>query len=184
MQASSLKISNLSPVQLGLRIASILGFTFATALAAHIRFELPFTVVPVTLQTAIVLLAGLRLGWRDGAFSQALYIGAGAIGLPFFAGVSGLAVLVGPTGGYLAGFVLAALVAGQLNRNSKSFLRGWISALLASIVIFVTGALQLKVVMNLTWAQTLTMGVLPFVLGDLLKITFAAAANSVSRKAC
>src|SRR4051812_38270487 len=85
----------------GMRVVAILAFAVATAVTAQIHIPVPGSPVPVTLQTFIVLLAGLKLGRKDGAISQAVYIAAGAIGLPFFAGAAGLAVLFGPTGGYL-----------------------------------------------------------------------------------
>ena len=86
---------------------------FAAATAAGSRLEIPHVPVPFTLQTLAVLLAGAFLGARNGAFSQAAYLLAGVAGLPVFAGGSwGAALLLGPTGGYLLAFPLAALVVG------------------------------------------------------------------------
>src|SRR5438105_3015773 len=86
-------------------VVLILLFANVTAESAFIRIDLPFTPVPITGQTLAVLLAGAALGWRRGAASQIVYILEGLAGLPVFAGgTSGLAVLIGPTGGYLVGF--------------------------------------------------------------------------------
>ncbi|MCH7819743.1 MAG: biotin transporter BioY, partial [Candidatus Marinimicrobia bacterium] len=84
------------------------GFALLTALGALIRIPLPFTPIPITLQTFFVLLAGAMLGSKRGTLSQMVYVFAGAAGIPIFAGMSsGLALLAGPTGGFLAGFLLA-----------------------------------------------------------------------------
>jgi biotin transport system substrate-specific component len=160
------------------RALAIIGFAFATAVAAQIRVPLPGNPVPLTLQTAVVLLAGMRLGARDGALSQALYLGCGALGLPFFAGAAGAAVLFGPTGGYLLGFVIAAYAAGAIG-SSRSFFRAWLIAFAASLLVFVPGVIQLQWFMGLSWTQALAMGVVPFILGDLVKVTLAATTHAL-----
>lgn len=158
----------------------VIGFALATALAAQVKIPVPGTIVPMTLQTAIVVLAGLTIGARKGALSQALYVGAGALGLPFFAGAAGVAVLFGPTGGYLVGFVLAAWAAGALNdRFGRGFARKWLVAFAASILIFIPGMVQLKFFTASSWSQAFMMGVAPFIVGDLIKTTLAALAATV-----
>lgn len=173
-------------VRVALQAIVILAFAFATALAAQVKIPVPGTVVPATLQTAVVLLAGLRLGARRGALSQAIYIGAGALGLPFFAGASGAAVLVGPTGGYLVGFILAAWAAGAMNAKfgagSFKFVRSWLIAFAASLLIFIPGVIQLKFFTAVDWSQAVVMGVFPFIVGDLLKVSFAATAYSLIKR--
>jgi len=96
-------------------IALVIGFALLTAGAAQLVIPLPYTPVPITGQTFVVLLAGVALGSNLGAASMALYVALGAIGLPFYAeGSSGIEVVRGATGGYLVGFVVAAWVMGRL----------------------------------------------------------------------
>jgi len=96
--------------------------TFAVATALGARVEIPHYPVPFTLQTMVVLLAGAFLGARNGAYSQILYLGAGLIGLPVFAGGAfGFMKIAGPTGGYLLAFPIAAAAAGYLVRMHKGF---------------------------------------------------------------
>ena len=93
----------------------VIGFALLTALAAQIVIPLPFTPVPITGQTFVVLLAGAGLGATAGAASQGLYVLLGAVGLPFYAGgASGWTVARGATGGYLIGFIVAAWIVGAL----------------------------------------------------------------------
>lgn len=169
----------------------ILAFAFATAVAAQIRVPVPGSPVPVTLQTAVVLLAGLRLGAHKGALSQAVYIAAGALGLPFFAGAAGAGVLVGPTGGYLIGFVLAAWTAGFLgnrlaNRRARSasttLVATWVVTFVASLVVFIPGVTQLKLVTGATWQQAIAMGLIPFIIGDLVKVTLTTTTFALTKR--
>ena|SRR5712691_9902788 len=156
--------------------ALILAGSLSIALSAQLAFRLPFTPVPITGQTLAVLLTGALLGSRRGALAALAYLGEGLGGLPVFAsGGGGLAHLTGPTGGYLGGFVLAALVTGFLAE------RGWdrrvgttlLAMLLGNIVIYVPGLLWLSAFAGPD--KTLGMGLYPFILGDLLKIACAAA---------
>lgn len=135
--------------------------------------------VPITGQTLGVLLLGAAYGLPLGLVSVGAYLALGAAGLPLFAGsASGLAYLVGPTGGYLLGFVLAATLLGSLAR------RGWdrgvlscaLMMLLASAVIYVPGVLWLKQVLGIGWSAALAAGVTPFLVGDLVKVAIAASA--------
>lgn len=146
------------------------------AACAQVAIPLPFTPVPLTGQTFAVLLTGMALGSRRGALAVALYVLEGALGLPFFAaGAAGLAKLIGPTGGYLCAFPLAAFVAGLLAE------RGWdrkplttvLGMLASSLTIFLFGALWLAhFVGGITPA--VVQGVLPFLPGDVLKSLLAA----------
>ncbi len=148
-----------------------------TALAAQVRFAIPGTPVPVTGQTAAVLLTGAALGARLGGTSMLLYVLLGAIGLPIFAnGSGGVAQLFGATGGYLVGFVVAAALVGRLAE------RGWDrrtprAALLMAIgnlVIYACGVPVLAVTYGMSPAAAIEAGALPFLLGDALKIALAA----------
>jgi biotin transport system substrate-specific component len=168
------------------KITLALGMALVTGLLAQVRVPLPWTPVPVTGQTFAVLLAGLLLGRRWGGLSQAFYVVLGVAGVPWFAGWSGgSAVLVGPTGGYLIGFVLAALFVG---RYSDTCLRGRKFVHLFALLFFANFALiHLPGLVNLrmwyalaggseTSFRTLFLaGTLPFVLGDILKVGAAAS---------
>jgi biotin transport system substrate-specific component len=153
-----------------------------TAVAAQIAIPLPFSPVPFTLQVLAVILSGLLLGPRYGALAQAIYVLVGAVGVPVFAQFSGgLGVVLGPTGGYLLSYPLAAAIAGlaahaAANATTRrralwaSFL--WGCAGLA--VIYALGATWLAVVTQLPFAAALAQGALPFVPFDLIKVALAA----------
>jgi biotin transport system substrate-specific component len=169
------------------KTALALGFAILIGLMAQLRFPLPWTPVPITGQTFSVLLAGILLGSWWGGVSLALYIGLGVAGLPWFTGWSGgISHLAGPTGGYLIGFILAALFIWSFTSKflkSRSFLRLLGLMLFANFVlIYVPGLLQLNLWLNLvsgsatSVAQTLTMGLLPFIAGDVVKVVAAALA--------
>ena len=150
-------------------------FAAATALAA--RVEIPLQPVPFTLQTMVVLLAGAFLGARNGALSQVLYIGAGAIGLPVFAGGAiGFARLLGPTGGYLLAFPLAAALVGYLISQRRSLVWTAVSMMAGLIVIFAAGTAQLFIVYVHDLSAALTSGFLLFTVWDLAKLGAASMA--------
>jgi biotin transport system substrate-specific component len=146
------------------------------ALMAQFEILLPFSPVPITGQTFGVLLAGTLLGRRRGAAAVLAYLAEGCSGLPVFAGgAAGVGYLLGPTGGYLAGFLPAAFVVGTLAE------RGWdrnvfLTALcmtLGGLIYFAAGLLWLSAFIG--WERVLPLGLYPFVTGDLLKIAVAAA---------
>ncbi|MFQ6067171.1 MAG: biotin transporter BioY, partial [bacterium] len=147
------------------------------ALGAFVWIPLPFTPVPITLQTFFVLLGGAVLGRRLGALSQILYLGLGSLGLPIFAGVSGgLSRLVGPTGGYLIGFVLAAHLVGRMAERGKASL--WSLMLIMGVgeaIILFSGTLWLAWVLRIGIGQSLCLGLIPFLPGDLVKLMGAAS---------
>jgi len=146
----------------------VLGFAALTALGARLSVALPGTAVPMTLQPVAVLLAGVVLGSRAGAASQVAYLAAGALGLPLFAAGGGAAYLLGPTGGYLLAFPVAAAVAGLATDRA----RGWIGAALvlalALAVIHLGGLAWLWILGGRALVET--TGVRVFLLGDLLKV--------------
>ena len=154
----------------------ITGITL-TALSAFVRIPLPFTPVPLTLQTLVVLLLGAALGRKYGTVTQASYILLGAIGMPIYAGASfGLMHLAGPTGGYLIGFIAAAYLIGKLipKTHSVSFIKIFGVMLLGSIVILLLGTIQLSILLHLSWHQAFIAGFLPFIPGDIIKSIIAA----------
>lgn len=136
--------------------------------AAHIRIHLPFTPVPVTMQTFMVLMAGLALGSTAGSISQVEYLAIGALGLPAFAG--GIGALAGPTGGYLIGFVLAAAITGAIYSTSRTTMGAILACLAGTIAIFTFGCLWLVVLTGGGIVGIFTAGVLPFLPGEVLKV--------------
>jgi len=150
-------------------------FGAGTAAGAYIIIPLP--PVPITLQTLFVGLAGALLGARLGALSQVVYLLIGIIGLPVFnGGKAGLGVLLGPTGGYLIGFVAGAWVIGALVNLKRNPCFAWTVAALAAgtVVIYLLGVAQLSLVAKLSLNKAIAVGVLPFLIGDLVKILAAA----------
>ena len=160
-------------------------FAGLTAALSQIAIPIPFTPVPITLQPLAVLLAGAILGSRRGALSLIVYVLMGAVGLPVFAqGEGGLPVLLGPKGGYLFGFILAAFVIGLLTEKKRetSFFRLAGAMLLGMVIFYLTGWTQLKLVLGLSWGKSFMAGVLPFLPLDLLKVFFAAAIAAALRR--
>jgi biotin transport system substrate-specific component len=160
-------------------LALILAGTLLIALGAQVAFVIPGTVVPVTGQTFGVLVAGGALGFRRGIASVVLYVLLGAIGLPLFAlGKTGVDVILGATGGYLVGFVLAGAIVGRLaelgwDRN----LIGSIGAmLLGELAIYAVGVPWLAVSASLSPADAISAGLTPFLVGDAVKMLLAAGA--------
>ncbi|WP_282609017.1 biotin transporter BioY [Pelagibius sp. Alg239-R121] len=144
------------------------------------KIQIPFYPVPMTMQTFVVLGLGMALGWRLGAASVALYLVQGAAGLPVFAGTPekgiGLAYMMGPTGGYLLGFLLAAALCGWLAERGwdRKVLTTALAMLIGNAVIYVPGVLYLGVLFG--WDKPiLEWGMTPFLLGDLTKLALAAA---------
>ena len=163
------------------KIVLALSFAALTGLLAQVKFYLPFTPVPVTLQTFAVLLAGVMLGRWWGGAAMAVYAGLGIAGVPWFAnGASGF----GATFGYLAGFVMAALFIGHMTdkyirARSFSAMFGLMAAA-SVILIYVPGAVWLALWLGMagktiTFASVIAMGVLPFIAGDIVKTMTAAA---------
>lgn len=157
------------------RAAGIVAFALLTALGAAIRIPLPFTPVPVTLQTFFVLTAGVYLGGRDAAASQLGYLALGGLGLPVFAGGGGVAHLAGATGGYLLAFPIAAALVGAAVRPGDSAGRAAAVFLGATAVIFALGAGWLAALLDLDPGRALALGVVPFLPGAALKIAAATA---------
>ena len=155
----------------------IAGASVATALAAQIAIPLPWTPVPVTGQSFAVLLTGMVLGSRRGFLALALYLAEGAFGLPVFAGGgAGAALLLGPTGGYLIAFPLAAALTGFLAE------RGWDRRLLSTLAAMLIGS-SVIFAGGLAWlarfvppGQLLVTGLIPFIPGDVVKALLAALA--------
>ncbi len=165
------------------RIALVALFAALTAVGAQVQTPLPFSPVPVVLSNFFALLAGLVLGPRLGAATQVVYVLLGVVGAPVFAGMrAGPQVLVGPTGGYLVGFVLAAAAAGLLRGSRVGAGRAIAAAAAGAALIYVTGVPWLVHVLGVPWSQATTgaglrkvlvVGVLPFLPGDAVKAVVA-----------
>jgi biotin transport system substrate-specific component len=146
-------------------------------LTARIAFPVPGSPVPVTGQTFGVLLVGGALGFRRGVASVALYVAIGLIGVPFFAeGKGGLSVILGATGGYIIGFVIAGAVVGRLAEMGwDRHLPGAIAAMaIGNIVIYLVGVPWLMAVTGADLSTAIAQGVTPFVVGDAVKLLLAA----------
>jgi biotin transport system substrate-specific component len=149
-------------------------FTSLTIVGAW--FEVPTQPVPFTLQTFFVLLSGAMLGSRNGSLSQLMYLTIGAIGLPVFAGFSfGFAKLIGPTGGYLLSFPVAAFVVGYLVRLNKKYIWTVISMAVGMLIILSSGMLFLNFVYFHDWTKSFVSGFLIFGWWDVVKIVAAAS---------
>jgi biotin transport system substrate-specific component len=164
-----------------LRIAAALACVLGTALAAQVRIPLPFSPVPITLQTFAVLLSGALLGPWAGAGAQALYLLCGAVGLPLFAAT--VAGLGGPTTGYLLAFPLAAFVAGAAFRATSPLLRA-AGLLAATCAILGLGAAWLALWTGKSTAVAVALGVLPFLPGDAMKAAAVWMLATTWRRLC
>jgi len=165
-----------------LAVAPAMVFALLTAVGAQIRVPLPFTPVPVTFQTFFVFLAGGLLGARRGAFSQVLYLSLGTMGLPVFA--LGSAAILGPTGGYLIGFAVSALLVGRLTAGHRGTSLVWTAGAmgLGLGVIYLLGTIQLMALAPIGLGHAVCLGVLPFLVGDVAKLALAAGIVVTARR--
>jgi biotin transport system substrate-specific component len=162
------------------RVSSILLVVAAaamTALAAQWEIHLPFTPVPITGQTFAVLLTGAALGATLGAAGQAVYVVAGALGLPVYAGgESGWdSASAAGTSGYLIGFIVAAGVVGFMaeRRQDRTFPTMFTAFIAGSFIIYAFGVAGLMILLDMTFSEAVVAGVVPFILGDIIKATAA-----------
>lgn len=149
---------------------------FAALTAVGAQIQIPHEPVPYTMQTFFVLLGGAFLGSRNGSITQLLYLAAGLAGAPVFAGASGGALrIIGPSGGYLLSFPLAALLVGYLVRQGRGMIWTLASMFLGLAVIFACGASFLGYFYLHNAGQAIVSGFLIFSWWDLVKLTAAAA---------
>ena len=172
---------------LALDLAAATVFAALTALGARLSFHLPYTPVPVTGQVFSVLLAGAVLGARLGFVSQVEYLAAGAAGLPVFAHGGGPAAMLGPTGGYLVGFPLAALAVGAIAGRAGPRWRVWLACLCGVAVIYAFGGTWFAVWRAATVGGAgllvvLAQSVFPFVAVDVVKAALAASLAPALRR--
>ena len=165
-------LPSLIPASTTRDIGLVIGGSVFIALLS--QAQIPLQPVPITGQTLAVFLVALALGWRLGGAAVGLYLLEGAIGLPVFAGFAGgMAKFAGPTGGFLIGFLVAALAVGWLAE------RGWTRNVLLTAAAMLIGtvliyALGLGWLQQFTGAKTLELGLYPFIPGDLIKAALAA----------
>lgn len=166
--------SGQAPAALRLGALALLGTLLLTASA---KLQVPFWPVPMTMQPAVVLLLGVAYGPRLAVATVLLYLAEGAAGLPVFAGTPekgiGLAYMAGPTGGYLAGFVAAAAIAGLAAERSRGMLGTALALALATAAIYLLGASWLATFVGAE--KAVALGVAPFLLGDLAKLALTVA---------
>lgn len=166
---------------------AVLALAGSLLLAASAKAQLPMWPVPMTMQTFVVLVIGMSYGARLAGATVALYLLEGALGLPVFAGTPekgiGLAYMAGPTGGYLAGFAIAAIAMGWLAE------RGWDRSLPYSVAAMTIGTV-VQLVPGVAWLSVLigfdkavAVGLMPFLVGAVLKLALAAAVLPLAWKA-
>lgn len=171
-------------VSTAIRLASVLFVTALTAAAAQFAFHIPFTPVPFTLQPMLVLVGAAALGARLGAMSQILYLGLGIVGVQAFAPSpilpQGLGRLLGPTGGFLLAYPVAAFVAGWFAERGfdRRYLTSVVAMLAGQVIYFVGGVSWMAWLMPagpIGFQPALNAAFYPFVLADIGKVLFAAA---------
>jgi len=180
----------LVPIRVGERVSPLLRNALLTVsgalliyLTARVSFVIPGNPVPYTLQNFGVLVVGGALGFRRGGIAALLYLALGVVGLPFFAeGRGGLAVIWGATGGYLVGFVLAAALVGRLAELGWDRRIGGAigETLLGTGVIYLVGVPWLAITTGLTLSEAISVGFVPFVVVDTVKLLAAAAVFPVA----
>lgn len=163
------------------RALAIGAFTLLTVVSA--RLVIPLEPVPFTMQPLAVLLAGLILGGRDGAFSQLAYLGLIAIGLPVDARMLGAAAFAGPTAGFLFGFVVCAFVTGTIAERGQSVTwRRWLAGAVGILSLYAVGVPFLALNLNLGLTRAWEIGAAPYLLPDLAKAAIAAALTEGGRR--
>ena len=170
------------------RITLVVAASVLVAACAHVTLPLPFTPVPLTLQTFAVILICMFLGPIAGFSAMILYLAEGAMGMPVFSpqGPGGIAQLLGPTAGYLFSYPLAAAAAGwtvrALPKITSRFTRAVLAGVAANIIFFALGAAWLAQLLHLSGPAVWTLAVAPFLLGEVIKITAAAGLYSALQR--
>ena len=163
---------------------SVFASLMAALTAAGAYLAIPIGPVPIVLQNLFVMLAGLLLGAKWGLASVLLYLLLGAVGLPVFAGgAGGAAHFLGPTGGYLLGYAPAVAIIGTVSHVKKpGFVTDLPALITGSLVVYIFGVGWLKVVTEMPLGKAITVGMIPFLPGDALKIAVALFAAPIIRR--
>ncbi|QEX15380.1 biotin transporter BioY [Hypericibacter terrae] len=158
--------------------AAVLMVLGTVALWLSAKIQVPLIPVPITMQTLVVLVIGVAYGWKLGGATVLLYLAEGAVGLPVFAGNwsegGGFHHLYGPTAGYLVGFAVAAAICGALAERGwdRSLLKAGAAMVIGNLVIYALGLTWLAIQIGL--GDALKYGLVPFLVGDALKIALGA----------
>lgn len=157
-------------------IVKILLFSFLTFLGSLVRIYLPYTPVPITLQTFFLFVSVYYLNPKEIGISQSIYILAGLVGLPVFAaGLTGMIALIGPTAGYLLGFIFAGSIMSILKERIKiTPLKMFCIFLLGIMIIYLFGITHLCFIYKINVITAIKIGAIPFIAGDLIKISIAS----------
>jgi biotin transport system substrate-specific component len=167
-----------SSTKTGALRAAVLMVLGTVALWLSAKIQVPLIPVPITMQTLVVLVIGVAYGWKLGGATMLLYLAEGAVGLPVFAGNwsegGGVHHLYGPTAGYLIGFAAAAAICGSLAERGwdRSLLKAGAAMVIGNLVIYALGLTWLAIQIGM--ADALKYGLLPFLVGDALKIVLGA----------
>lgn len=153
---------------------------FTALIAAGSFIKVPLGAVPVTLQTLFVFMAGLLLPPLNASLSVLVFIVLGLIGLPVFTSGGGIGALISPTGGFIIGFLLAVLAGSILaKRKHDSILYNVFVVLVMEIIVYLIGIPWLRINLSTTWAKAFTVGLVPFIPGDAIKIAVAAVSSKI-----
>lgn len=158
-------------------VALVIGATLLMGILGRFAMPLPFTPIPLTLANFGVLLVGLTLGSRRGFVALTLYLAAGAMGAPVFApsALSGVAQLLGPTGGYLISYPFVAFLAGWIAEGGqKTFTRYALASVAGEILLFVSGVAWIMVLLHAPLARAANFGLYPFIFAEVIKVLAAA----------
>ncbi|MFD2630442.1 biotin transporter BioY [Oceanobacillus kapialis] len=157
---------------------------FAALTAILAQVEIPLPLIPISGQTLAVGIAATILGSRQGALAMVLYMAIGAVGLPVFAGFSGgPQVLVGPSGGYIFGFIAAAYFTGLILEKTRFTIQmAVIANIMGMFVTLIFGTIQLKLVLDLGWSASLAAGVYPFLVVGFIKAFLASWIGIIVRR--
>lgn len=149
---------------------------FAVIIAVFAQLTIPLPLVPITGQTLGIGLAATILGSKNGTYTILLYLILGAIGIPVFAGLTaGIAKIIGPTGGFLFGFIPAVFVIGfYIEKTGFTVRNAFIANTVGMFIILIIGTCWLKVIADLTWKAAFLGGFAPFILGGFVKVFLAA----------
>jgi len=163
---------------------SLIGLmTSVICILGPLSFPLPISPIPISFTNLAIYITVFMLGWKKGSFSYLLYLLIGLIGIPVFSGFSGgISKLAGPTGGYLLGFLFMAIISGYfIERFPKKRGMAILGMILGTIITYLFGTLWLSYQTNATFMQGLTLGVFPFIPGDLAKIILASILGPLLR---
>ena len=151
-------------------------FAALISIGAFIALPVPGSPVPIVLQNMFIMLAAILLGPWWGLLATMIYMLFGILGMPVFSGgAGGIAKLLGPTGGYLFGYIPATIVMGMISRiGKKKILPNIVACVAGMVIVYMFGIARLKTLLDADWGRALAAGLYPFILGDLIKIVLAS----------